>query len=476
MSWKKNGFSYFIWLIYALMTGTALICLFSGMENRMTTGILCTALAFALVGILVFLLHRFGPKYSEKRNEKHTVRNVMEAAIAVVLLAVGLVFRIRGLNEAGQTAAYFEMAQITSGQSIPQIAHGAVYFYVQILHTVFYFLGNKFIAGIGFQIILQYGAVLMLYYSMRHLSGHIAALVTLAFVMCSPYMVQSTLMLSPEMFYLIFFMAAMTWVVSGHMVKLRPSEFLFLGAMIAVLSYMDIAGLLLFFLSIAVILDTRKEQPGWRKKLSAMLLCIFGLLIGFTACVYTDAYISGKSANGVWAAWKALYHPKGFRLPVTYADSDSVTECIVLFGLLAFGVFSFWRDRKSDYMKAYTIGICIVLAASSYGIFTEEMPGTLWLFLILSILAGISVEECFRKLPKTVEKPIEIEKSKAVEMKKEAVLKREEPTPQHTCNYIENPLPLPKKHEKRILDYDVMEEKMEDDFDLEIAEDDDFDI
>ena len=40
---------------------------------------------------------------------------------------------------------------------------------------------------------------------------------------------------------------------------------------------------------------------------------------------------------------------------------------------------------------------------------------------------------------------------------------------------LENPLPLPKKHEKKIMDFQV-ENLDEDDFDFEVSETDDFDI
>ena len=39
--------------------------------------------------------------------------------------------------------------------------------------------------------------------------------------------------------------------------------------------------------------------------------------------------------------------------------------------------------------------------------------------------------------------------------------------------YLDNPLPLPKKHVKRTLDFEL---DKKDDFDIEIKEDDDFDI
>ena len=41
--------------------------------------------------------------------------------------------------------------------------------------------------------------------------------------------------------------------------------------------------------------------------------------------------------------------------------------------------------------------------------------------------------------------------------------------------YIENPLPLPKKHIKHVMDYSLKEMPDEDDFDLDIGDEDDFD-
>lgn len=40
--------------------------------------------------------------------------------------------------------------------------------------------------------------------------------------------------------------------------------------------------------------------------------------------------------------------------------------------------------------------------------------------------------------------------------------------------YLENPLPVPKRHEKRIMDFTVGEKT--DDFDISIDENDDFDV
>ena len=55
---------------------------------------------------------------------------------------------------------------------------------------------------------------------------------------------------------------------------------------------------------------------------------------------------------------------------------------------------------------------------------------------------------------------------------------QEEPMAQgeKQIQYIENPLPLPKKHVKRVLDYPCRPAAEEDDFDYPVSEEDDFDI
>ena len=50
----------------------------------------------------------------------------------------------------------------------------------------------------------------------------------------------------------------------------------------------------------------------------------------------------------------------------------------------------------------------------------------------------------------------------------------EEKKEKKKVNYIENPLPLPKKHVKRNFDFKL--DKRKDDFDIDIEEGDDFDI
>lgn len=62
------------------------------------------------------------------------------------------------------------------------------------------------------------------------------------------------------------------------------------------------------------------------------------------------------------------------------------------------------------------------------------------------------------------------------ESKKEIKEEIQEGREEEKIRLIENPLPLPKKHVKKTMDYriDVTEEQMK--YDMEVREDDDFDL
>lgn len=470
MSWEKNWFSYLVWLIYVLAVGVGLIgltealCASSEIKNYL--GIAACVVCVGLLGLCVFLIHRYACKYFVPGKKDHAVRTVVEAAVAVILLAVGLVLRIQGMEGAGEKAAYFETASVTAGQSIPALVHGAEYFYLQMLHTVYYFLGNRFVMGIWLQILAQFGAVLILFFSVRHMAGHIAAIVMLGFCMCSSYMIQGALTLSPEMLYLLFWSGVFAWVAAGHRGKLKAGRYLPIGILIAVMSYMDVAGLLLFFLVTAVIFCVRREKHDPGAKLKAILLCILGMVAGFVTCIFIDSCLSVREFEGVLKAWLQLYRPETFRIPVSLETSGISADYIILFVLLTVGIFSFWCDRWYDHLKIWVLGIIILVLTGCFGFFTQEMPVNMYLYLLMVLMAGIGVEECFRP----VEQPIPQSEAIAEQQAEET---GEQPK---TVQMIENPLPLPKKHEKRVLDYGIKTDVQQDDFDIQVDEDDDFDI
>lgn len=487
MSWKKNRFSYLIWYAYALVTGGVLACL-AGMlcEKAGLTacwGILFAALYLAAVGGIVFLIHRIAGGCSALVQKHRAFFLVLEAVAAALFIAAGLALRIYGMADAGQTSEYYDAAKVITGQQPPKIAHGAVHFYVQALHAAFLLLGNSFMVGIWLQTGLQFVASGLLFFMVRRLTGPIAALIVFGFSMCAPYMVQSAVLLSPEMLYLVFFLIAVTLTMMGHKKKRNPALFFLAGMLSALCCYMDIIGCLLLLLAFAAIFCSREEGSGTGRKAASVVLCLLGVILGFFVCIFLDALLSGKSIQKVLGAWLLLYQPGKFSWSLDVSAVGSEIECLILFGLMAFGIFSFWCDRKEERLSAGAVAAAGVVLAGCFGIFTAEMPGFIYLYLLFVVLAGVSLEQCFHvslaEAPneKTAE---EAPKSILGQEAEEEILPEEKPElPEEKAGqvqFLENPLPLPKKHVKRVMDYSRKPVSENDDFDYPVGENDDFDI
>lgn len=487
MRWKKNAFSYLSWVIYAVAVEVGMVCLADAICDargvEIYFGTIACVIYMILAGIGVFLVHHCLSRRSAVQPGKLTTVYVMEAALTVMLLAAGLVLRIQAIGTATESAAYYELASVTSGQEIPQIVHGAVYFYVQLLHGIFYFLGNKFIVAIWTQILLQLAAVLLLYFAVRRLAGNIAAVIMLAFCMLSPYMISGAVDLSPEMLYLVLWSGILLWISFENNRQWKLWEFAPIGVAIAVAGYLDAAGLFLLGFAAAVIFACGDEKVRVGRRLSAMLVCLAGTGVGFAAAVMVDALASGKRFGGVVQAWLKLYQPLAFRLPVSLEASVSgVTGYLVLLCVLSLGIYAFWRNRRTDALKAWILIPALMALAACFHVFTVEMPVYRYLYLLLTILAGVAVEECV--VPCRVPEPVKQEFTEIINLDEpSAELPPEEKVEAETAEkveaekprFIENPLPLPKKHQKRTLSYSVEVGAGKDDFDISVDEDDDFD-
>lgn len=478
MSWKKNAVSYVTWFIYTVITGLALlalgteICGRAGLSEYMGIGL---ALGYtAAAGGLAFLLHRFAAGRVSLFEEKRIHFTVLGTLLAVALFAVGFFLRLQGIGGAEYgSSIYYETAKVTEDQGIPESVHGAVYFYVRLLRGVFLLLGNNAVMGVWLQILLQLAASLFLFLAVRRLAGMTAGLVVLGFCMCGPYMVRSSLELSPRMLY-FFLVTAVLWYMSAgygegddepHRLS-HVSGFL-AGVLAAVCGYLDILGFALLFVAVGRIF-CRGVDGGAKRKAAGVLLCAAGAILGFGLCVCLDAWLSRKAVHRVAGAWLSLYVSEGFALPAE-AGGLFVENCL-LFGCMAFGIFSFWFDRERERISAAMFTVCGVMAAGCLGILTEELPAFFSLYLTCAALAGVGMGQCLHVSP-AKERETAQEENPDFEILMEGM-----PEEKPRVQFLENPLPLPKKHVKRVLDYSLPPAAQDDDFDFPVAEDDDFDI
>ena len=147
---------------------------------------------------------------------------------------------------------------------------------------------------------------------------------------------------------------------------------------------------------------------------------------------------------------------------------------------MAAGCFSFWCSKKNTRQ-----GVWIALAAAFTALLAFQMENAnvgseAYLYIIFSVLAGVGIEAVFVKetVPEKMSE-VEIEEAAEIVDETEEILAidnsaTEEKLPSK-IQFLENPLPVPKKHTPKTLDY-RLQGKDGDQFDLDVSEEDDFDI
>ena len=499
MSWKKTICSYFIWLIYAAAVNLGLAGFFGTvLEREGYSGEYCFPAILVLnlsVALLVFALHRLTVKSIPSEPKAAVWRNfaIVEGILVVALLAGGIFLRTTQIQNfaTGSVAMdyqnpFYEAAKVTEGYVIPQVVHGASYLYLQVLHFVFLLFGNKLIAAVWLQVVLQCLTGVLLYFSVRKLSGRIPALIMLGFIMLSPYMVCNTLELSPESLFFVMYALALgilTSTFSNN--RCNPFVALISGILIGVCCYFDLSGVTLLLFAVEIVFAERvKPVKWWNCRVMIILGCLLGTVMGWFGVIALDAALCGKKMLGVMTAWASLYRPNAFSFPINEVhnlqNSPAVWNSMLVVSIfLLVGVFGFWCRKGRERMGVWMVAASMFLLFRCFGMMTPQLSGSTYLFFCLVTLAGIGVGDIFsgEMITGTVEtekdrikaeedeKPVET----MTDPKTEAVPKEKE------IHFLENPLPLPKKHEAKVLDYRFVEIE-NGDFDYDVAEDDDFDI
>ncbi len=496
MNWEKNGFSYALWLLYSAAAIVFSVCVAvslcteKGYEPQIGL-VLCMG-AFAVAGIATLFVHKAAAAISDGGTAAAGRFSLLvpECIGAVVLLAAGIFLRIQAMPQTQTQSVYFEAAKVMEGQTVPMVVHGAVYAYLQLLHLLCLVFGNKMTAAVICQIVLQMSAFVLLYIGVKKTAGRGAALIMLAFAMLSPGMIKGAVVLSPDMLFLLFF--AVAFVSAANLAgKKSPVAYLCTGLLAGIVCYFDITGsILLLFLWSMVFL----KASGLSGRMPLLLLSLAGFCLGLLAVICIDALSSTKNVGSVMGAWLKLYSPDSFLIPAFLNAGAIFPEGILLAFCLLLGVFGFWCRKGAERLRGFTILLFALGAAQCFGLVTQEMDGGVLFFFLLSVLAGIGVQEIFavsgadgqleeRDKPEG-EEP-ETEKAKAEEPKTqkadaengelELMPEFQEKEEKPKVKYIENPLPLPKRHERRTMDYRLGSDDR-DDFDVAVSDDDDFDI
>lgn len=499
MSWKKNGFSYLLWFVNTLAVSIGVIGFFGVSTGLLDAWgeyfLLAMAGGYLLVGLLVFGLHKLAVKRIPPKGETGIVPIIVEGVLVIALFVAGIILRVSimpYLTGEGADMIFFEAAKVAEGKELPLVVHGATYIYLELLHAVFLLFGNRLIAAVWLQVVVFLLACIFLYFAVRELAGRLPAVIMLIFLMISPYTLLRTMELSPEILFLLLYSITL-WGIADNLKKQDANPFVYItiGLLIGVCCYFDITGITLLVFA-AGVLTVEREVPAkkWNGRAFVFGFHILGTILGWLLVIIVDALLCGKEILSVVFAWWYLYQPEPFSVWFEYlrVSEEFFSNGIVLYSFLVLGVFSFWFRRKQERQGIWIGAVAVLVLLHCFRMVTAEVPGNTYLYTFLAVLAGIGVSDIFAQntLHVSAEEQQAIAESDEQNTEDSLVMPDVEKTEEDLVivaieqekpqiKFLDNPLPLPKKHEAKVMDYRITE-VAEADYDYDIADDDDFDI
>lgn len=409
------------------------------------------------------------------RNADNRKSILPELLIAGLLFTGMTVMRLFYINSHEiQGAGFYELCRIQIGTQMPQLEYGVGDLYAKLLYLLFWLFGNHMLYAAYLQMALQIASLVFFYFALRSLWGFIPALAAEAALFVFPEFLKSLTILNQEnllLFLLCVNLCLAAAVLSRTLRKQstagRYALVILVSGICAGLSayleklYLAVPAALLLAL---LLMKRPKEAQGMQKRRLQLPVYLIGMGLGFGVCLLVKRQITGQQYAAVWAEYDRVQ--------------------------LSGGVFL--SGSVMNYASALLLFFVFVAAAAAVVIYSycekEQILPEIKEEIQIQDIESFEKSETEEEIKKAEIKKSEIEKMEIKESELKAVTGQEnsrsvqEQLPQETAEekktvkYIENPLPLPKRHVKKEMDYgfepdcDLMK------YDVMVEENDDFDL
>lgn len=419
------------------------------------------------------------------RNADNRKSILPELLIAGLLFTGMTVMRLFYINSHEiQGAGFYELCRIQIGTQMPQLEYGVGDLYAKLLYLLFWLFGNHMLYAAYLQMALQMAALVFFYFALRSLWGFIPALAAEAALLVFPEFLKSLTILNQEnllLFLLCVNLCMAAAVLSRTLRKQstagRYALVILVSGICAGLSayleklYLAVPAALLLAL---LLMKRPKEAQGMQKRRLQLPVYLIGMGLGFGVCLLVKRQITGQQYAAVWAEYDRVQLSGEVFLSGSVMNYASALLLFFVFVAAAAAIVIYSYCEKAQILPEIKEEIQIQDIESFEKSETEEE------------IKKAEIEKA--EIKKSEIKKSEIEKMEIKESEIKAVTGQEnsrnvqEQLPQETAEekktvkYIENPLPLPKRHVKKEMDYgfepdcDLMK------FDVMVEENDDFDL
>ncbi|MBP3476427.1 MAG: hypothetical protein J6K48_08945 [Lachnospiraceae bacterium] len=521
MTYRKTWFSYVLWAVYAGLC----VMLLAFMGYYLYTKYISASMA-KIGGLLIFpvvvgvywairaVSQSVRKKYSL---HEHTVQ-MLEAFVVALSVVFGTLYRIYfvlcseayfDVNPMGQAAikdilevpyaSYYDMALVRAGEQLTPLTHSAGYLYVLCVSAVCSFLGNKIVSAVLFQAVIQIISIVLGYLVVRKAAGKLPACIVLVFLSFSGTYTGEIYRIVPDCFVFMLYLAGLLLIIK-YIKDYCDNQFskfmaicgaVLVGAVIGILVYLDLKFIVLFIFMIGLFTGKKKSADGEPVDntikisvisfIAAVVSCVAGLcaMFGIVALYRETSFLQDLSV------WSELYMQQ---IDIgLFGNMEQIMQelpiVVLIVAAAAFLVFEFFRGNKEQNYMLWIMA-CILIAPTPMtrgGILSYTMIALFqW-----SVLAGLGLQNCiFGGQAKMVQAKIEeinasaepIEEKKLVQTAEKVLAEEKNEQTKEKPRFIENPLPLPKKHVKKEMDYQYPVADQDMKYDIEVDENDDFDI
>ncbi len=387
-----------------------------------------------------------------KRQRFLTVLWVLAAA------TIRMIYFFFGNQRVADTYGYYAQAVLQAKGNDPDLVSGLSYAYTGNLEKLVPYFGNGLDSVAIYQLVLQIVWISFIIIGMGILFGGIAQFLTGSVLVFAPQILGSLFVISPENYYmfcfsLLFLALALFFGMTKKWGWYRSSfcelYLMVAGFWIGVICIWNYMGWLLLPVMAYVLMKNRYhlKEKIWEQKQKDIYLerqqvmkvssqagiLLAGQFLGMYSTLMKYTGMTGISVGGQFRWWSSLY-------------GDLPGRC---------------QDISTDYAA-------LVFLAGVLGILCSKVAETVRIRRIQNQMYEDQEELVEEKAQKKDPEYIVTEDGRKVEL-------------------LENPLPLPKRHEKKELDFKInevfepfgMEEKgqeKQDEFDLGGVENDDFDV
>ena len=486
MVWKKTWFNFVIWTLFVIF-GAFFLTL--GTQYFVAKNFGLTEVYYYVGGVCLCLLLGAGLFFVVKKIknslEGKEIKAFVMPLIFFIVVAASMTYMgyiafggiVLNVNSDDLANLSVVSDAYVGGKGFLPDGNFSDFAFKGIMFGVFSFIGNHAYAAIFVQFLIKMIAFVFMLIGVCKFSGYWGGIIFSLLSCFLPGQLFSYFRINTFWVFYAVFAIAFFWLSLIYKAVYYESSnkglivsAILLGLVIGTITYDNLFGIILLFLSAAIALigdkwsDEEPESKPVSKYLLAILICVTAILAyaAFTFFLGFDPDLTLKFD----------YYT---RIPVLYSvDTFAVAFVAIL------GVYAYFSRKLTEGCLGGMIVFLSSLAFLQVDITRFEDLSVVYFGLVLgaSLLAGAMFVMIPERFVSAVSETEEYEETEAAAEVMEHVLEeKEKEAEEPKIKFFKSPIPEPKKHVSRVVDYDhEIDEALLNDYDIAVGDDDDYDI